>query len=283
MAAVALFASLTWCVGVAGAQIPPRVPNDLASISQRGRVLAAYDRAAWHGSDAAEAIAKGDDAGLRFFIARDTAMGWVVDFGELDPTGTAFLTRYEARGTDGAHFLAQKFAPPRSDSGFLPAAAHAILTAEAAFTPVKGYKYNVAVIPNADGTMYVYLYPAQVDRDHFPIGGDERYVLSADGKAILDAHRMHNGIINQSMTSDAQTGTLAGTWHTVIVDDVPQDTDVFWVLARQPAIPDYVSAKGHMYRINVDGSIVDLGSRPVSWKTRWHERRVPERSSIRAA
>ena len=260
----ALFGSLAWSASAAGAQAPPRVPNDLASISQRGRALEAYDQAAWHGSDAASAVARGDTSGLQIFIARKTATGWAVDFGELDPTGAAFLTRYEASSTDGVHFSAQKFTPPRSDSGFLPAAAHAIQTAEAAFAPVKGYKYNVAVLPNPDATMYVYLYPAQVDQYHFPIGGDERYVISADGKTILDAHRMHNDILNQLMTPGATKGTLTGTWHTVVVDDVPQDTDVFWVLSRRPAIPDYVSARGHLYRIDVDGSIVDLGSQPVT-------------------
>jgi hypothetical protein len=248
----------------AAQQPPPATAQQLAAIAERGRALMAYDQAAWHGTDAAQAVAGNDTSGLQYYIARKTATGWVVDFGKLDPTGTAFLTTIEAVSSDGLHFTATRLVPSRSDAGFLPAAAHALATAKAVFKPVTGYRYNVAVLPNPDGTMYVYLYPAQTDPKIFPLGGDERFTLSADGSKILDSHRMHNGILARPADADVPAGAqLTAGFHTVVVENVPQDTDVFHVLTRKPSIPDYVDAEGQLYVINVDGSIEYKGPAPA--------------------
>jgi len=246
------------------AQSAPASPEQLAAITARGRALEAYDQAAWHGTDAAQAVADGNTAGLKYFIAQKTAGGWTVDFGNLDASGTTFLTVLEATSQDGRHFRATRLPAPRSDTGFLVAAAHAIATAEAVFQPVPDYKYNVAVLPNPDGTLYVYLYPAQTDVKIFPVGGDERFTMSTDGIKILDAHRMHNSILARPADVGVPSGahTVAG-FRTVVVENVPQDTDVFHVLARTPAIPDYVDARGQLYLINVDGSIEYKGPAPA--------------------
>lgn len=264
---LAVFAASLGIIGQivpATAQQSPATPEQLAAITERGRALQAYDQAAWHGTDAGQAIAGSDTSGLQYYIARKTALGWVVDFGKLDPSGTAFLTTIEAVSLDGAHFTATRLVPTRSDTGFLPAAAHAIATAEAVFRPVSGYRYNVAVLPNPDGTMYVYLYPAQTDTKIFPLGGDERFTLSSDGTKILDSHRMHNSVLAQPVDTSLPNGAqLKAGFHTVVVENVPQDTDVFHVLARKPSIPDYVDAQGQLYVINVDGSIEYKGPAPA--------------------
>jgi hypothetical protein len=242
----------------------PATPEQLAAITQRGRALEAYDQAAWHGTDAAQAVSGNDTTGLQYYIARKTGTGWAVDFGKLDSAGTAFLTTLEAVSTDGEHFTATRLVPTRSDTGFLPAAAHAIALTQASFKPVSGFRYNVAVLPNADGTMYVYLYPAQTDAGIFPIGGDERFTVSADGSKILESHRMHIGVLAQPVGASLPNGAqLRAGFHTVVVENVPQDTDVFHVLARRPSIPDYVDAQGQLYVINVDGSIDYKGPAPT--------------------
>lgn len=244
------------------AQTPPASPQQLAAITQRGRALEAYDQAAWHGTDAAKAIAGGDTTGLRYYIARRTSTGWLVDFGTLDAAGTTFSTTLEAVSADGQHFTAQRLSPSRSDTGFLVAAAHAIQTAEAAFKFVSGFHYNVAVIPNPDGTMYVYLYPAQTDPTIFPLGGDGRFTISADGTKILDAHRMHNAVMTPSADSVPSNSRMVAGFHNDVVENVPQDTDVFHVLARKPPLPEFVNAQGQFYLINVDGSIEYKGTTP---------------------
>lgn len=97
--------------------------------------------------------------------------------------------------------------------------------------------------------MRVYLYPAQTVAKIFPLGGDERFTISADGTKILDAHVMHHAVIA-----------------------VPAESNVFDVLARTPPMPDYVSAQGELYRINADGSIDYMGagaSPPLHQSRRW--------------
>ncbi len=161
---------------------------------------------------------------LQYYIARQTPSAWALDFGRPDPTGTSFLTTYEAVSSDGLQFTATRLTPARSDSGFLPAAAHAIATAEAVFKPVSGFRYNAAVLPNPDGTMYVYLYPAQTDPKIFPLGGDERFTVSADGTNLLESHRMHNSVLALPVDAGLPTGTrLSAGFHTVVVENVPQE------------------------------------------------------------
>ncbi len=243
-----------------GAQTPSPSPTVLAQITDRGRSLEAYDQAAWHGSDAAVALAGHDTAGLDLFIARKVGGAWLVDFGKLDAPGTAFLTKIEARSDDGRHFTAQRFSSGRPDVGFLVAAAHAVKTSEAAFQAVANRRYNVAVLPNDDGSLYVYLYPAQTVKGIFPLGGDERFRVSADGMTIVDAHRMHRSIIDAAVPPPTQDKRLVAGFHTDIFSDVPEDTDVFHVLARTPLIPEYVVARGNRYLIQTDGSIEPNGS-----------------------
>ncbi len=50
-----------------------------------------------------------------------------------------------------------------------------------------------------------------------------------------------------------------GGFHAAVVDDVPEDTDVFYVLTRQPSIPEIIATRNYVYRIDVTGSILYLG------------------------
>lgn len=121
--------------------------HELAAITARGTMLAGYDQAAWHATDAVEATQP--PAGkVQRYIARQSATGWTVDFGRLSPDGTKFLTAYEAIQTDAPnHFAVGKFDPEREDTGFNLAAARGIDLALKDFRGVVGYTYNVAVLP----------------------------------------------------------------------------------------------------------------------------------------
>src|SRR3954452_4115230 len=79
------------------AQGEPSPPSEaqLADITARGRALAAYDSAAWHGSDAVTAL-KPSPGSVRRYLARQTAQGWVVAFGRLTARRDTFLIAYEA-------------------------------------------------------------------------------------------------------------------------------------------------------------------------------------------
>lgn len=239
----------------AGADQSPVSQAALDAIAQRGQALEAYNRAVFNSIVVAQAAVNYNPSGQTYFVAQKTASGWVVDFGMLDGAGTTFLTRVEASSLDGETFTAHAFAPARRDTGFLVAAAHAIATAWSAFKPVSGYYYNATVVPNADKMLYVYLYPAQTKAKIFLAGGDERFTISTDGRKILDAHPMHRNVLAiPSGVAEDQT---------VDVADVPQDTDVFYVLARKPPHSAYVNARGQRYLIAVDGSITYVGAAQI--------------------
>jgi len=105
----------------------------------------------------------------------------------------------------------------------------------------------------------VYIYPAQTDPRVHPLGGDARYRFSADGLNLTEKHQMHRTILEISSDGDSNHRMVAG-FHTDIFGDVPEDTDVFHVLTRQPPMPDYVSVNGELYEIGPDGAITDTGS-----------------------
>jgi hypothetical protein len=48
---------------------------------------------------------------------------------------------------------------------------------------------------------------------------------------------------------------VAGS-HSHVLSDVPEDTDVFYVLTRKPSIPEFVGAGKRVFEIQVDGTIV---------------------------
>ena len=105
-----------------------------------------YDQAAWHATDAVKATHPPTGKIVRY-IARQTAIGWTVDFGRLSPDGTKFLTAYEAIQTEApTHFAVGKFDPEREDTGFNLAAARAIDLALKDFHGAN-VPYNVAVLP----------------------------------------------------------------------------------------------------------------------------------------
>jgi hypothetical protein len=44
-------------------------------------------------------------------------------------------------------------------------------------------------------------------------------------------------------------------FHTAVMDDIPEDTDVFHVLTRRPAVPEWLLTRKYVYLIRPDGSI----------------------------
>ena len=91
MCSIALFALLS--TAARGAKKPSKA--ELEAVTARGVLLAEYDQAAWHATDAVQA-SHPPEGKVQRCIARKTAMGWVVDFGRLNPGQDKFLVAYEA-------------------------------------------------------------------------------------------------------------------------------------------------------------------------------------------
>ena len=231
------------------------VPSDtlLASITARGRLLAAYDQAAWHGTDAVlavipeSALAK---VGNTMIGWQQPDGRWSVLFGRLTERADTLFVLYEAQPTNRPDsFVVSANDPPRARVGVERRAAVALRLASTDFgTPSR--RYNAYVLPRTDGAFWVYFLPAQIDGGEFPHGADVRYLVDSSALRIVEKHPMHRGLLNLALPDDAVAGM-----HTVLVDDVPQDSDVFLVLARRPRRHELIGTAHYNYEIALDGSI----------------------------
>lgn len=230
----------------------PPSKDELAQITERGRQLAQYDVAAWYASDAVVAT-KPTEGSVARYIAKKDGTTWTVMFGRFNDKRDKFLIAYEAiQGANPIEFTVKKNDPPKEDAGFFLSAAKAIETSLADF---KGASrpYNVAVLPANSNQLYVYAVPAQTKEGVFPLGGDARYLISQDGTRILEKRQLHISIIEFSTPTPGQK--VEGGYHTAVLDDIPEDTDVFHLLSRQPSVPEWVATKQYVFRIETDGTI----------------------------
>ena len=231
------------------------VPSDtlLASITARGRLLAAYDQAAWHGTDAVLAMVPESTLAK----AGNTMIGWQypdgrwsILFGRLTDNADTLFVVYEAQATNRADsFVVRANDPPLVRIGAERRAAAALrLTSTDLGTPSR--RYNAYVLPRTDGAFWVYFLPAQTDWREFPHGADVRYLVDSSAVRVVEKHPMHRGLLNLAIPDSAVAGM-----HTVLVDDVPQDSDVFLVLARRPRRHELIATAHYDYEIALDGSI----------------------------
>lgn len=224
--------------------------EELAAISARGRALYEYDQAAWRATDALQSLNPPRES-LGRYISQKTDAGWVVAFGHLSEKKDTFELAYEIRH-DGAtgKFAVRTIRPPKPETGFYLAAANAVDTALADFRGEQR-PYNVAVLPADAGQLFVYVYPAITKKGIIPLGGDVRYLVSNDGLKIVEKRQLHKTIL-EIPAERAQVQVVGGS-HSHVMSDIPEDTDVFYVLMRH--LPEYVGAGGHVFSIEADGSI----------------------------
>jgi len=236
----------------------PASKTELAEITERGRQLAEYDGAAWHATDAVLAMKPAEGSVARY-LAKKTDNGWIVAFGRLNEKRDRFLIVYEAnQGAGPKEFKVKKYDIPKEDAGFYLSAAKAIETVLADFSG-ENRPYNVAILPAKTGQIYVYVFPAQVDQGVYPLGGDARYLVSQDDSRIVEKRQLHKSIIEFAPPPETQKPEAG--YHTAVLDDVPEDTDVFHVLVRKPSVPEWVATRQHVYRIETDGAINYLMTR----------------------
>lgn len=230
----------------------PANEAELAEITGRGRQLAEYDVAAWHATDAVVALSPPKGSVARY-LARKTDAGWVVVFGRLNEKRDKFLIVYEAtQAGSPTQFKVKKHEPPQESADFYFFAAKAVDTAVADFRG-ENRTYNVAILPAKAKGFYVYVVPAQTKQGIYPHGGDVRYTVSEDGSKIVEKRQMHVSILETA--APANSKEIVAGFHTAVVDDVPEDTDVFYVLARKPAAPELIATRKYIYKVEIDGTI----------------------------
>jgi hypothetical protein len=228
--------------------------NDLRTyldgVTERGRALYAYDQAAWHGTDAFFALHP-DTNGLTHYVCSKTPTGWLVTFPKWNETHDKLFVVYEAAESEPGKYEARQYDPPREASDDLVAREHALELALADFQH-PNRPYNSAILPAPGGNLYVYLCPGQTKNTVWPIGGDVRYTISPDGKQIIEKRLLHKAILDMEYKPDA--GIVGGA-HSHVLSDVPEDTDVLYVLTRRPLIPEYIGTPKRVFVVNTDGTI----------------------------
>jgi hypothetical protein len=230
----------------------PPSAQELMAIAERGILLNEYDQAAWHASDAVQTANPKTVEGQRW-IARKENEKWTVAFGKVTADKTAFEIHYEAvQQAKPREFAVKVESPSKMDKGFYLFAARAI---EVALADFRGEKrpYNYAALPAPQDQLYIYIYPAQTNPRVYPLGGDVRYLLSADGTKILEKRQLHKTILEIS-PSDKSRKRVAGM-HTHVLSDLPEDTDVFHVLTQDPRLPEMVGTAHFLFQIRIDGTI----------------------------
>jgi hypothetical protein len=225
--AIVMFAMV---VGVHAEVANPPSDSELSEIAARGRALSEYDAAAWHAGDAVMALKPSQDT-LQRYVARKTDKGWIVAFGRFDAAKTKFLIVYEAIQQSAAptEYQVTKHDPPLADIDvyFRAARAHELVTKAFLGDEKPQRPYNISVLPAASGDWYVYAIPAQTDLAVLPFGGDVRYTVSADGTSIIEKRQMHKIVLEE------RVGSSPFNFHTHILSDVPEDSDVFYALTRK--------------------------------------------------
>jgi hypothetical protein len=241
-------------VAVPAGKKPAPTADSLAAITIRGRLLAEYDYAAWIASDSL--VARRPDMSVaRSYVARRVGDRWTVAFGRMSATQDTFHVAYEVRqrSSDPQRFDIEAVTPPRPDTGFYLRASRALDLARADFGR-RDRPYNAATLERPDGGFWVYLMPAQVQDGVYPLGADVRYHVANDGRSIITKRQLHNALLEYSGQSRPGSELKAGT-HAAILDDIPEDTDVFHVLVRRPSVPEYIPTQAFVYAIYPDGGI----------------------------
>ena len=243
---------LTGCATVLAQNSARPTQEELAAITERGKMLYEYDQAAWHATDAVQMANPKTVEGQRYIAKKENGK-WRVVFGKLNEDRSRFGITYEAeQQASPREFAVQKEPEEREDAGFFLYAARAIELAMKDFGRT-GRPYNIAALPGPADQMYVYLYPAQTKARVYPLGGDVRYLVSADGMKILEKRQMHKTII-ESVPARTEVKVAVG-YHTHVLSDLPEDTDVLLVLTRKLRVPEIVVAGEYMFTIDVDGKI----------------------------
>ena len=223
----------------------------LAGITERGRALYDYDQAAANGTDAIFALHP-DTKGLTHYLCIHTTKGWRIVFPKWDAAHEHILVAYDAiESVPEKTFKARKLDPPQPADNALQLESIALELALHDFQQ-PSRPYNTAILPAPRGQFYVYLYPGQIKANAWPIGGDVRYTVSADAQHIVDKRPLHKAILDAE--PKAGSNEVAG-YHFHILTDLPEDTDVLYVLNRKPSMPEYVGAGEQYFLINTDGSI----------------------------
>lgn len=177
---------------------------------QRGAEMYAYDQAAWHATDRFQEDLRGKAttmealiaAGLKGYAVEPGQAGrlQVTFYGERDGRRFA-MARYEV---DGNSFVQGGFVPADGERGLSLLLSRIIDAREKAIAAMAkpGYELctesppnTIALPPQRDGSLPVYIMTSTVEANMYPAGGHFRFDFDADGK-LIGQRRFMNSCFN---------------------------------------------------------------------------------------
>ncbi|CAN5434285.1 hypothetical protein BH11CYA1_BH11CYA1_36430 [soil metagenome] len=238
--------------------VKPPSASQLAHITERGKDLYEYDKACAKATDALLAAVK-NAASFKLFVAYPEHEVWHVAFGSLSEDNESFLIAYEVTLKPNTEPEVKSYDIFKLDKGefFKRAQALALCRTKMKST---GPMMNYAAIPNEGdnnkNTYWVYQFPGTTEPGVYLLGGDVRYLVSRSDKKILETRQMHRTVLSWPKRGELPSGAqLQGGCHSAILEDEPEDTDVFHVLLRQPQLPEYIATANWIFCVEIDGSI----------------------------
>lgn len=235
-------------------------PNsaELTRITQRGKDLFEYDRACAQATDAL--LAKFEKtSGFKHYVAVSEGAGgarrWVVAFGTISEEKDSFVIAYEVTIKAGEQPDVKAFEVYKVDRGELFKRARALALCAPRMKRT-GPLMNYAALPASNDGYYVYQFPGSDKVNTYLLGGDVRFLTDSAGEKILETRQLHNSVLTWPRVDDLPPGAQSqGGCHTAILSDLPEDTDIFHVLLRKPALPEYIATANWIFCVETDGSI----------------------------
>ncbi|WP_294338032.1 hypothetical protein [uncultured Sphingomonas sp.] len=216
------------CIATAATARTPDPSVRLAQASARGALIAAYDRAAWIGTD---------DMLKRLPDAKARVGGWIVDGRVSDATIVFYDRSPTPRALYVAHMVGGKLADPvlpEGDAAVLSPARLAMINARtaasAALTAAKiapcTTSFNTVVLPPdaPDAPAHVYFLSAQPAADKVVIGGHYRVDVDAAGRASAPFAFSKGCMTQNRPPKDAKSAML---FTTTLTDSIPNEAHVF--------------------------------------------------------
>ncbi|MDF7773811.1 hypothetical protein P1X14_01005 [Sphingomonas sp. AOB5] len=225
---------------------PAESPADAEAIriaEERGKLIYAYDQAAWHGTDDFLAKVKDPAAIAGGYIADGPVDAPRLTFFSKDRTNPQAVYVAQFRGN---RLVSSKVLGEKDDRRLSPqlvsmirareTAGEAWRTAPGSFACVRDKPMNTVVLPPATpgGPMLVYLLTPQTEMAKLPFGGHFRVEIGPDGKpgAIRGFTR---SCLTVPIPGPRQPVTSIGVAH--LLDPVPTEIHVFSSLAaKKPLI-----------------------------------------------
>lgn len=243
--------------------VPAESPADAAAIrlaQDRGKLIYAYDQAAWHGTDDFLAKVKDPAAIAGGYIADGPADAPRLIFFSKDVDNPQAVYVAQFRGNQ---LVSGKLLGPNDDRS-LPPEVRAMIVARSNATRAlladpkvfgcNDKPYNTVVLPpvTAGGPMLVYLLTPQID-GKIPFGGHFRVEMGADGKAGAIRGFTRSCL---SLPVPEESDAFIGISH--LLDSVPTEIHVFSSFAAKRRVIVIVENREKRYYSVENGVITRL-------------------------